>query len=246
MRRVCLAVVLSALAVLPGLALAETATISGAAGYRERIALAPGAVLEISLQDVSRADAAAPVLSSQRFAMSGVPHAFRLNYDPDLIDERLSYSVSAKILVDEQVLFRTTSHNAVLTRGAGDELDLMLTKMSTAGTKELAGSNWEVFELGGKRLATEKLPTLQFDSENRVAAHAGCNRFNGSYAQGPDRLSFSPNMAGTMMACPPPYDELEKEFIATLGQVTGIVSGGDQAALISENGVTVLRMRIAN
>ena len=132
MRKAILATALSALTLLPVAAMADPATISGSAWYRERIALPPGAVLEVSLKDVSRADAAATVLSSQRFAMSGVPHDFDLSYDPGLIDERFSYAVSARIILGDEVLFRTTSHTAVLSRGAGSEVDLMLTKVRSS------------------------------------------------------------------------------------------------------------------
>ncbi len=255
MRTAILATAFSALTLLPVTALAETATINGSAGYRERIALLPGAVLEVSLQDVSRADAAANVLSSQRFAMTAVPHSFSLSYDPELIDERFSYTVSARILVEDKVLFRTTSHNAVLTRGAGEQVDLMLTKMQSTGsasdgspsdTAKLAGTQWVVLEMGGKSLDQEALPTLQFDEAGRVAAHAGCNRFNGGYEQEGTNLSFSANMAGTMMACPPPVDELERELIASIGQVSGLEAQSDGLNLVDRQGEVVLRLRPGN
>lgn len=252
MRKAVLATALSALTLLPSFAVADTSTISGSAWYRERIALPPGAVLEVSLQDVSLADAAAPVLSSQRFAMSGVPHAFDLNYDPGLIDERFSYSVSARIIVDGQVLFRTTSHNAVLSRGAGNEVDLMLTKERSAGvvakdgsgrTPDFSGTGWVVFELRGETVEAETLPTLQFGTDGRVAAYAGCNRFSGGFEQDQGSLSFSQTMAGTMMACPPPFDSLEREFIAALGQVSSLSAGSDEVVLTDADGATVMKLR---
>jgi putative lipoprotein len=42
----------------------EIAMIRGTAAYRERMALPPGAVLEVRLEDVSRADAPAELLAS--------------------------------------------------------------------------------------------------------------------------------------------------------------------------------------
>ena len=255
MRTAILAAAIFAPTLLPCIAMADSATISGSAGYRERIALLPGAVLEVSLQDVSRADIASTVLSSQRFAMTAVPQAFSLSYDPKLIDERFSYSVSAEILVEDNVLFRTTSHNAVLTRGAGNEVDLMLTKMQSTGPAvggssgddaDLAGTQWVVAEMGGRTLEPETLPTLQFDDAGRVAAHAGCNRFSGGYEQDGSSLDFSPNMAGTMMACPPPVDELERELIASLGQVSGLVPDSEGVALVDADGKAILKLRPAN
>ena len=42
---------------------AQAATIRGSAAYRERMALPPGAVLAVALQDISRADAPAETLA---------------------------------------------------------------------------------------------------------------------------------------------------------------------------------------
>ena len=42
------------------------ATVSGTITYRERMALSPGAVVEVSLQDISLADAEATVVAKQR------------------------------------------------------------------------------------------------------------------------------------------------------------------------------------
>ena len=67
MRHSTLAAAFVALVGLSGLAMAETASITGTASYRERIALPQKAVLEVKLLDVSRADTAATVLSSCLF-----------------------------------------------------------------------------------------------------------------------------------------------------------------------------------
>lgn len=55
-------------------------TVSGTASYRERIALPPGAVTLVSIEDVSLADAPSKTLAEQRIAMDGksVPVAFTL------------------------------------------------------------------------------------------------------------------------------------------------------------------------
>ncbi len=59
------------------------AKVTVTASFRERIALAPGAVFVATLEDVSRADAKAVVLGEARIDDAGnPPYAFAIQYDP--------------------------------------------------------------------------------------------------------------------------------------------------------------------
>ena len=69
-------------------------TITGTATYRERMALPPGAVLEATLEDVSKADAPADTIARQRITSPGNPPiAFTIAYDPARIVENRTYVV---------------------------------------------------------------------------------------------------------------------------------------------------------
>jgi uncharacterized lipoprotein YbaY/heat shock protein HslJ len=108
-------------------AAAGGAQVKGTATYRERIALTPGAVFEAMLEDVSKADAPAVVIGSVRIDKPGqVPIRFEIPYDPAPIDHSHSYSVRARILVDQRLLFTTDQTYPVLTRGQGNEVQIML------------------------------------------------------------------------------------------------------------------------
>ena len=108
-------------------AAAGGAQVKGTATYRERIALTPGAVFEAMLEDVSKADAPAVVIGSVRIDKPGqVPIRFEIPYDPAPIDHSHSYSVRARILVDQRLLFTTDQTYPVLTRGHGNEVQIML------------------------------------------------------------------------------------------------------------------------
>ena len=68
------------------------ASVSGTVTYRERIALTPGATLEVSLRDVSYQDAAAPLIARQTISDPGqVPIRFKVEYHKDDIDSRSTY-----------------------------------------------------------------------------------------------------------------------------------------------------------
>jgi uncharacterized lipoprotein YbaY/heat shock protein HslJ/uncharacterized lipoprotein NlpE involved in copper resistance len=117
-------------------------TVSGSAAYRQRIAMPPDAVLTVRIEDVSRADALAPVLAetSEPFGARQVPIAFSLNVPSAAIDPRFSYAVRATITVDGQLRFTTTRSYAVLTRGAPNHVDLVLDAVQPVPTEMPAAS----------------------------------------------------------------------------------------------------------
>ena len=106
---------------------AAMAMVTGTVTYRERIALPADAVLRVQLRDVSKMDVAATILSEQVIEpKQSVPIPFALPYDPDDIDERMSYSVFADIRSGGKLLFISDTHNAVLTRGSPNQIDVVL------------------------------------------------------------------------------------------------------------------------
>ena len=105
-----------------------SARVTGTVAYRERIALAPSAVIKVQLVDVSRADAPAVVVGEQLIEAGGrqVPFAFKIPYDPARIDQRYTYAVQARIEDGGRLLFINDQHYAVITRGAPTDVAMML------------------------------------------------------------------------------------------------------------------------
>ncbi|MFN8520288.1 MAG: YbaY family lipoprotein [Chloroflexota bacterium] len=103
-----------------------TRTVTGSAMYRERIALPPGAAMEVLLEDVSRADAPAEVIASQRSEPVSPPFRFALEVDPARIDPAHAYAVRVRVVVDGELWFLSDTSNPVLTRGAGDAVEIRL------------------------------------------------------------------------------------------------------------------------
>jgi copper homeostasis protein (lipoprotein) len=109
------------------------AQVKGTATYRERIALSPDAVFEATLEDVSKADAPAVVVGSIRLQKPGqVPIRFEIPYDAARIDQSHNYAVRARILVGQQLLFTTDQVYPVLTRGHGNNVQIMLRMVAAA------------------------------------------------------------------------------------------------------------------
>lgn len=122
----CLAALLLALAACTGTDRpAATAQVTGTVHSHRPLVLAPHAVLEVRLVDVSRADAPSVTLSEQRLSPVGEPPLpFSLPYDPATIDPRLSYAVQARITEGGRLRYISTSQHAVLTRGAPAEIEV--------------------------------------------------------------------------------------------------------------------------
>jgi uncharacterized lipoprotein YbaY len=108
-----------------------TAKVTGTVTYRERLALPPNAVVQVSLQDVSLADAPAVVLGEQTITTGGaqIPIPFEITYDPAAIDQRLTYSVPARITVDGQLLFTSTTTTLVITQGNPSDVEIVVQRV---------------------------------------------------------------------------------------------------------------------
>ncbi|MDV7103097.1 YbaY family lipoprotein [Vibrio sp. TH_r3] len=91
--------------------------IKGNIAYRERIALPPTAIITVTLEDVSKMDAAAKKIAEQTFTSDGeqVPFDFELSYDANMIELNHRYSVRATIHVDGKLRFTTDTVNSVIT-----------------------------------------------------------------------------------------------------------------------------------
>ncbi len=120
-------VCLFALALVTAQAIASDAQITGSATYRERIALPPNAVFEAVLQDVSRADAPAVEIATTTLEAPGLPpFDFVIGYDPAAIDPGNTYAVRATVRVDGALRLTSDTVHPVLTRGAGDRVEIVM------------------------------------------------------------------------------------------------------------------------
>lgn len=93
--------------------------VTGSVTYRERIALPPGAVLTVSVEDVSRADAPATTLARTAVTVDGqVPVPFSVAIDAADIDPRARVAVRARLRSSVGTWVSDT-HHPVDFHGAG-------------------------------------------------------------------------------------------------------------------------------
>lgn len=111
---------------------ADTATISGTVTYRQRMALPTNAVIQVKLLDITHPQGQPLVVAEQTLNLGQrqVPVPFSLPYDPEKINPQHSYSLSAKITVDNKTWFATESPNPILTEGKPSHADLLLQQVA--------------------------------------------------------------------------------------------------------------------
>lgn len=225
--------------------------ITGTLTYLQPIALPPDAMVTVSLQDTSLADARTKTLAEQKFPAAGkqVPIAFRLPFNPADIDPARTYTLRATISSGGRLLFASNMSNRVLTRGAGTKLDMTLrqiaggtgpatsaTGTSTAGgTAKLANTYWKLLELGGVP------PLVQPENREahfvltiegtRIAGTGGCNQLTGTYESGPDSALKLKVGGMTMMACEEPVMTQEGRFVEALNATTTYRIDGEKLEL---------------
>ncbi|MFW2404418.1 MAG: YbaY family lipoprotein [Gammaproteobacteria bacterium] len=198
--------------------------ITGTLTYRERIALSPEAQVEVRLLDVSVVDMPATTLGIARIEDPGLPPIdFWLEFNPANIDERNSYVVRAEIHEGDRQIFTTETAYPVLTRGAGNTVDLLLVAVDHSPTPPppLFETHWKLISIDEQPVVTKAPPedarlTLAAES-GQAAGYTGCNRFSGSLEVDGDRLTLGP-LASTRRACIDTM-ELETAFLAALARV---------------------------
>ncbi len=231
-------------------AIAENRTLTVTAARADGAAIPGDAVLEVELLDVSRVDAPSATVASQRFRVKGWPTLIRLRYDSAAIDPRMDYRVAARLMSGDRVLLRTTTAYPVLTRGASDTVRIQLESTGSAVASAspgpvLAGTTWEVSEIGGQALVADDPPTLTFLDDGSFGIFGGCNRFRGKAQPADGRVAFPQPIAGTMKMCPPARMEMEKALLAALDATTGYQRNGPLLAFTDKAGAAVLRFRKA-
>jgi putative lipoprotein len=89
-------------------------------------------VVSVKVEDTSRADVAAVTIGEQVIENPEpqVPIAFKVDYDPSVIDERHTYSMRVRIEVDGKLRFINTSAYQVITGGnPTDGVEVVLEKV---------------------------------------------------------------------------------------------------------------------
>lgn len=248
-RLACIFTALSALMTLPA-GLAGAGTVTGSVFYLERIALPPDATLDVTLADVSLADAPAQTLGTYTLTPAGqVPIPFHIDFDDSRIQPAHSYSVRAVVKVGSELLYTTTTNNPVLTRGSSTDAGRLklerVARPSEHPDRALENTYWRLTALGTTPYVHKgpgREPSLVLHpDEHRASGSGGCNSYTGSYAVQGSTITFN-KMAMTMMACIDGMDT-ESAFHAVLKATHGYAIHGDNLEFHDSTGQLLARFQ---
>lgn len=224
---------------------ALSGALSGDVSWRERMALPPGAVVEVRLLDVSRADAPARVLAETRIEDAvGSPVPFALSYDPAEITARGRYALRATIRDGEALLFTSTAHHAVFGSGP-DQTSIGVSRAAPAPETDPAAlvGAWVAEDIRGAGVIDGPPSTLDIAADGGVSGRAGCNGFRGQARIEGARFAVGP-LAVTRMACPPAAMNQETRFLDALSATTRYATLPETGKLVlfDAEGVAVMRL----
>jgi putative lipoprotein len=108
----------------------DMATLAVEAFYRERIMVPPNTVLRVTLEDVSKMDVAATVISEvERENPGAPPYKVELAYDRGKIDGRFRYAVRASLRADGKLLFTTTDFVDAFAEDHNGKVEVMMQRV---------------------------------------------------------------------------------------------------------------------
>jgi heat shock protein HslJ len=131
--------------------------------------------------------------------------------------------------------YRAT-HRALFVAGAC----LMACLHNPLAAAGLEGTDWQIAQYRTDSGLADAAPAVLRFEDGRLSGSAGCNRLLGGYSLDGDKLSVAPNMASTMMACPPPLMAQDQFVTKALGQVAGYALGADGLMLLDAAGKPLL------
>lgn len=131
--------------------------LTGTVTYRERMALPPDAVVEVTLETVATSGTPEVLGVARVGRATQVPIAYSIQYDPFAVDQERDYVVRARITAGGQLLFASHEGQPVLTRGHPATASLVLTRATEPAAPPLRGmfvymADSPIFEpCGGQR-----------------------------------------------------------------------------------------------
>lgn len=218
-RRNMLGLMAAALVVPATSAQARPRTLSGTVTYRERMMLPPNSTVEVSLVDISLADAPARTLARQVIkGAKASPIRFRLSFDDSRIRKGNTYALQARITQGKRLLFINTTRHTVFD-GGPDNTEIRVERVAAEPEAEIGlTGKWLAEDIRGRGVIDNAQTTLEIDRSGTVSGRGGCNGYGGKATITGDRIRFG-SMMSTQMACAPAVMDQETKFLSALGEV---------------------------
>jgi putative lipoprotein len=196
-------------------ALAKDVTLRGTVSFSESITVPPDAVLEVSLVDLTPAEAPESVVTIGRMRTRGLSSiAYRLTVDDRLLHRGHNYVLKARILVDGKVWLANTTPHPVMRAPVQPDMPLERVAAQAPEAPSPKGK-WLAESIRTAGVIDNLQSTLEIASDGTVNGRGGCNGFGGKATIAGDKISFGALVA-TQMACAPAILDQEGKFLSAL------------------------------
>jgi heat shock protein HslJ len=111
-------------------------------------------------------------------------------------------------------------------------------------TPHLAGTEWNLEDLGGKPVLANARATLDFPRSGGVKGNGSCNRFTGAATMRGDSIRLGPK-AATKMMCDPDTSNQEAEYFKALDGARRFALKEGKLLLFADGSDELLRFRPA-
>ncbi|MCE0556350.1 MULTISPECIES: META domain-containing protein [unclassified Motilimonas] len=212
--------------------------------YLDRSMLEPGAVVEVSLLDVSKADSKSDILAQQSMkAQGGPPYALVLDYDLNEIKDNHRYSLRATIKLNENLLYTSTEHLDPFANEAKQPFEIIVKQVEqTAVAAEFTNTYWKLMKIGKQDVPSfegAREMFVQFmTQENQVRGFSGCNNFMGNYEVKGSQVTLTP-LAGTRKMCVNGMEQ-EQAYLNAMANVVSFTIEGETLTLNNSDGEAVV------
>jgi putative lipoprotein len=195
---------------------ARSMTLTGTVTYRERMMLPPNSTVEVSLVDISLADAPAKTIARHVIRRARAsPIRYRLAFDSSQIRKGRTYALQARITQGKQLLFINTTRHTVFDGGPNDT-EIRVERVAGEPSAELGiAGEWLAEDINGRGVIDNLQTTLKIEDNGTVSGKGGCNGYGGKATITGNRIRFG-MLVSTQMACAPAILDQETKFHAAL------------------------------
>jgi len=162
---------------------AETSSVSGKAFYNDENTLPKNARFEVTLEDVSLADAPSVMIGKQVIDPAGqIPIYFKIDFDDAKIKLGQRYAVRAEITQGKRLLYVTDSFNPVFVGNDNHQLNLVLKRVAKVPESRIMEGMYKYMADAAlfKDCVTGKYYPVAFEADNKALEEAYLKEVNGS------------------------------------------------------------------
>jgi heat shock protein HslJ len=120
---------------------------------------------------------------------------------------------------------------------------LTLAACSPSSSQALTANLWMLTELDGQAPLPDTAITAEFSDDGKVGGSASCNSYSTTYTVKGDQISFSEQIAATLMACDEPIMTQEQKYLEVLSETATYEVSDDVLTLFDTNGNSLVKFK---